>query len=127
MLHQLLSSGGETPRLRRSPRVASRRLITGIASSSHTGVSTPVLGKRFGALLTPTSDKRPRQRFDVNAAVESVFVKMSDDLNFTWYRDVASSPVVVVTPKVIHSCTPVGEFPRVRLVLRSTGSYCIQV
>ena len=36
MLRQLLSSGGETLRLRRSPRVASRRLITGTASSSHT-------------------------------------------------------------------------------------------
>ena len=125
MLRQLLSSGGETPRLRRSPRVASRRLMS-TASSSH-AASPPVLGKRLGASLTPTSDKRPRQSFDINAATESVVVKMSDDLNLSWYRDVASSLVVVVTPKVIHSCDPVGEFPRVRLVLRSTGSYCIQV
>ena len=95
------------------------------ASFSHTA-SPPVLVKQLEASLAPTSDKRPQQTFDINAATESV-VKMSDDLNLTWYHDVASNLVVVVTPKVVHSCAPIGEFPRVRLVLRSTGSYCIQV
>ena len=122
MLRQLLSSSSETPKHRRSPRLASRRLV----NSADSVPSPSILGKRQGAALSPSSAKRSKD-FNISAATKSAVLKLSDHLNFTWYRDVASDVVLVVTSKTIHPCPCVGDFSRIRLVLRSTGTYCIQV
>ena len=66
MLRQLLSSGGETPRLRRSPRVASRRLITGTASSSHTVEYTS-----FGEAVWSLANFHVRQKAATSLSINS--------------------------------------------------------
>ena len=126
LLRELLtSSSSETPQLRRSPRGLSRRLV-----SEGQSEGTSVLGKRARAgdhATDSTPSKRHKECFDIDTTTERAIQKFRETLNFTSYSDREWNSLVIVTPKLIHCVSGVGEMARVRLVVRSTGNYCIQV
>ena len=129
LLREMLSSSStETPQVRRSPRGLSRRSIRETKTEAHGSGS--VLGKRarprdYATDSTPS--KRSKDCFDIETTTESAIEMYQETLNFTCYSDESNLPVVIVTPKLIHCVSGVGEIARVRLVVRSTGNYCVQV
>ena len=124
LIRELLTSSlSETPQLRRSPRGLSRRLV----SDNQCDGTRSVLGKRAQPCNDATPSKRSKECFDINTTTERAIQTFGESLNFTSYCDRESNLLVIVTPKLVHSVRGVGEMARVRLVVRSTGNYFIQV
>ena len=120
-----MSSSSETPQLRRSPRGLSRRLV-----SEGQPDGTSLLGKRpwSGDHATDsTRSKRSKECFDICTTTERATQEFGESLNFTSYKDRESNLLVIVTPKLIHCVSGIVEMARVRLVVKSTVNYCIQV
>ena len=124
LLRELLtSSSSEIPQLRRSPRGLSRRLV----SNNHCDGTRSVLGKRAPPCNDATPSKRSKECFDIDTTTERAIQTFGESLNFTSYCDRESNLLVIVTPKLVYSVRGVGKMARVRLVVRSTGNYFIQV
>ena len=120
--------------MRRSPRLLKRMLAQSSASDTPRR-SSSTAKRRIQVTAEERSSKKRREDF-IDAVVDALTVDhtLSGLLNVAVYEhcsdDLEVTPegrVVVVTPNKVHYHEPAGYTSRVKMILTSTGSYCIQV
>ena len=132
---------GMSGEVRRSPRLLERLLTQGSAETSDTPKRSSGVAKRQIQLSAveksgEKSSKKRREEDLVDSLVEAFTVdrSLSGLLNLAVYEyggdDLEVAPegrLVIVTAKKLHYHEPAGYTSRVRMVLKSTGNYSIQV
>ena len=128
---------GMSGEVRRSPRLLERLLTQGSAETSDTPKRSSGVAKRqiqLSAVEKSGEKSSKKRREDLVNEAFTVDRSLSGLLNLAMYEyggdDLEVAPegrLVIVTAKKLHYHEPAGYTSRVRMVLKSTGNYSIQV
>lgn len=125
-----------TSKVERSPTILKQLLTRGVAAEQPSRSGEAVKRCRTAEERSVEEENKKRRKEFVGTLVEAVSedLALSGSLNLAVYEHCSDDlsagtegQVVIVTSKKVHYHEPVGYISRVRLVLKDSGKYCIQV